>query len=137
MSGNKIKNSEKNIEENCAQLPDWYWEYGLHDAFIRSVTELQLIPDYKEKNYKYNCLEIELDCRMALYERDIRIIRLYNYKIKTPEININSFAKPVWLSDSVKKSDDKHYILRIEIETERCNTEYFAVEFEFAEIERK
>ena len=52
-------------------------------------------------------------------------------------ININSFAKPLWLSDSVKKSDDKHYILRIEIETARCNTEYFAVEFEFAEIERK
>ncbi len=137
MSRNKIKNSAKNVEENCAQLPDWYWKYGLHDAFIRSVTELQLIPDYKEKNYKYNCLEIELDCRMALYERDIKTIRLYNYKIKTPEIDINSIAKPWWISDTIKEQDNKLYLLQIEIEDARGNTEYFAVEFESAEIERK
>ena len=55
----KRLSAEKKNEECYSQIPDWYWKYGLHDAAILSVSELQLAPDHKEKPLKYNCLEIE------------------------------------------------------------------------------
>ena len=82
MSKKGIEAAAKKLEEYYAQFPDWYWKYGLHDAVILSVSELQLVPDYKVKKPKFNCLEIELDSKNALYERDNKTIRLYNYKIK-------------------------------------------------------
>ena len=82
MSKKGIEAAAKKLEEYYAQFPDWYWKYGLHDAVVLSVSELQLVPDYKEKKPKFNCLEIHLDSKNAIYERDIKTIRLYNYKIK-------------------------------------------------------
>ena len=137
MIKNGIEAAAKKLEEYYAQFPDWYWKYGLHDAVILSVSELQLTPNYKEKSLKHNCLEIELDCKNALYEQNIKIIRLYNYKIKTPDIDINSIDKPWWISDSIKELENKHYLLEIKIESARGNRKDFIVEFEIPEIERK
>ncbi len=81
MSKKGIEAAAKKLEEYYAQFPDWYWKYGLHDAVILAVSELQLVPDYTEKKPKINCLEIQLDSKNAIYERDIKAIRLYNYKI--------------------------------------------------------
>lgn len=133
----KRLSTEKKNEECYSQIPDWYWKYGLHDAAILSVSELQLAPDHKEKPLKYNCLEIELDCKNALYERNIKTIRLYNYKIRTPDVDINRIDKPWWMSDTIKELGNKHYSLEIEIESARGSRENFIVEFEIPEIERK
>jgi hypothetical protein len=137
MSKKGIKAAAKKLEEYYAQFPDWYWKYGLHDAAILSISELQLAPNYKEKTPKYNCLEIELDCKNALYEQNIKTIRLYNYKIKTPDIDINSIDKPWWMGDTIKKLDKKRYLLEVEIETARGKRKELAVEFEIPEVERK
>lgn len=137
MSKKGIKAAAKKLEEYYAQFPDWYWKYGLHDAAILSISELQLAPNYKEKTPKYNCLEIELDCKNALYEQNIKTIRLYNYKIKTPGIDINSIDKPWWISDTIKELENKRYLLEIEIESARGDRKNFIVEFGIPEIERK
>ena len=137
MSEKGIDAAVKKLEEYYAQFPDWYWKYGLHDAVILSVSELQLAPNYKEKPFKYNCLEIELDCHNAMFEQNIKTIRLYNYKIKTPDIDINNIDKPWWISDTIKELENKHYLLEIKIESARGNRKDFIVEFEIPEIERK
>lgn len=137
MSKKGIEAAAKKLEEYYAQFPDWYWKYGLHDAVILSVSELQLVPDYKEKKPKFNCLEIELDGKNALCEKNIKTIRLYNYKIKTPDVDINSIDKPWWISDTIKELDNKRYLLEIEIESARGGRKHFIVEFEIPEIEIK
>ena len=137
MSKKGIEATAKKLEEYYAQFPDWYWKYGLHDAVILSVSELQLVPDYKEKKPKINCLEIQLDSKNAICERDIKAIRLYNYKIKTPDIDINSIDKPWWIGDTIKKLDNNRYLLEIEIESAKGSRKHFIVEFEIPEIERK
>lgn len=137
MSKKGIEAAAKKLEEYYAQFPDWYWKYGLHDAVILSVSELQFVPDYKEKKPKFNCLEIELDGKNAVCEQNIKTIRLYNYKIKTPDTDINSIDKPWWISDTIKELDNKRYLLEIEIESARGSRKQFIVEFEIPEIERK
>ena len=137
MSKKGTEAEAKKLEEYYAQFPDWYWKYGLHDAVILSVCELQLTPDYKKKNPRYNCLEIKLDSKNALYEQNIKTIRLYNYKIKTPDIDINSIDKPWWISDTIKELKNKHYLLEVKIESARGSQKNFIVEFEIPEIERK
>ena len=137
MSKKGIEAAAKKLEEYYAQFPDWYWKYGLHDAVILSVSELQLVPDFKEKKPKINCLEIQLDSKNAIYERHIKAIRLYNYKIKTPDIDINSIDKPWWIGDTIKKLDNSRYLLEIEIESAKGSRKHFIVEFEIPEIERK
>ena len=132
-----LEAAAKELEEYYARFPDWYWKYGLHDAVILSVSELQLVPNYKEKPLKYNCLEIELDCKNALYEQNIKTIRLYNYTVKTPDIDINSIDKPWWISDTIKELENNRYLLEIKIESARGKRKNFIVEFETPEIERK
>ncbi len=137
MSKKGTETAAKRLEEYYAHFPDWYWKYGLHDAVILSVSELQLVPDYKEKKPKFNCLEIQLDSKHALYEQNIKTIRLYNYKIKTPDVNINSIDKPWWMGDTIKELNNKRYSLDIEVESARGSRKHFIVEFEIPEIERR
>jgi len=137
MSEKRTRASEIKTEQNCIQLPDWYWTHGLHDAVILSASELQLNPDYKEKKPKYNCLEIALDSKNAIYERGIKKICLYNYKIKTPDIDINSIDKPWWISDTLRVLENKHFLLDTEIEASDGSRVNFIVEFEFSETERE
>lgn len=144
MSKSKALESAKNIlkraleiEEYYDQFPDWYWKSGLHDAFIISVSELQLIPDYKDKQPKWNCLEICLDSRNAIFERDVKKILLYNYKIKTPDFDIKSIEKTWWMDDSLEEQENGHYLSEIEAETAEQERIRFTVSYEFAEAERK
>ena len=132
-----LEAAAKKLEEYYARFPDWYWKYGLHDAVILSVSELQLVPNYKEKPLKYNCLEMELDCKNAMYEQNIKTIRLYNYTIKTPDVDVNSIDKPWWISDTIKELENNRYLLEIKIESARGKRKNFIVEFETPEIERK
>ncbi len=144
MSQNRALDTAKSIwkraletEEYYAQFPDWYWKAGLHDAHILSVSEKELIPDYKDKQPKWNCLEILLDSKNAIYENDVKKLRLYNYKIKTPDFDIKSLEKNWWMSDSIEKQENGNYLSEIETETAEQKRIKLTVSYEFAEVERK
>ena len=143
MSKKTIEFAAKKLEEYYAQFPDWYWKYGLHDARILSVSELQLVPDYKEAKPKYNCIEIALNSKNALRETNIKKISLYNYRIvgmkmnSTEPITLDDFHDVFWLGDSIKQLDNDRYLLEIECTDLHSNLVYLTVEFEIPEIERK
>ncbi len=143
MSKKTIEFAAKKLEEYYAQFPDWYWKYGLHDARILSVSELQLVPDYKEAKPKYNCIEIALNSKNALRETNIKKISLYNYRIvgmkmnSTEPITLDDFRDVFWLGDSIKQLDNDRYLLEIECTDLHSNLVYLTVEFEIPEIERK
>ncbi len=143
MSKKGIESAAKKLEEYYAQFPDWYWKYGLHDARILSVSELQLVPDYKEAKPKYNCIEIALNSKNALCETNIKKISLYNYHIvgmkmnSTEPITLDDFRDVFWLGDSIEQLDNDRYLLEIECTDLHSNLVYLNVEFEIPEIERK
>ncbi len=117
-------------------LPEWYWTRGLHDANIISVSELQLVPNYKEKNPKFNCFEIELDCNNAIYERNIKRIRLFNYKIKTNDFDKSLLNGGWWLTDEIINKGD-YYLLDVKFETAKCKTRHFEIAFKQAKVIRE
>lgn len=143
MSKNSIDEALKQLQEYYSQFPDWYWKYGLHDAKILSICELELIPDWKEKHPKRNCLEILLDSKNALYERNIQRISLFNYRITgmkmnaTESVTLEAFRDIYWLGDSIEQLDDGRYLLEIECTDLRSNLIYLTVRFDTAEIERQ
>lgn len=143
MSKKRIESAAKKLEEYYAQFPDWYWKYGLHDARILSVSELQLVPDYKEAKPKYNCIEIALNSKNARCETRIKKISLYNYRIvgmkmnSTEPITLDDFRDVFWLGDSIEQLDNDRYLLEIECTDLHSNLVYLNVEFEIPEIERK
>ena len=143
MSKKGIEAAAKKLKEYYAQFPDWYWKYGLHDAMILSVCELELAPDWKERPPKRNCLEILLDSKNALYETNIKRISLYNYRITdmkmnaTEPITLETFRDVYWLGDSIEQLGDGLYLLAIECTDGRSNLISITVKFETAEIERQ
>lgn len=139
MNNKAAEQAAKEFEEYCSQFPDWYWKYGLHDAEILSVSEIELTPDWKSKHPRRNCLKIHLDSSDAMSERNICMIRLYNYKIKTPELDLNNLEHTWWISDTLTQLPNNHFLLEICIETVRGKRKQFmfAVEFEIPEVERK
>ncbi|MBR4077201.1 MAG: hypothetical protein IKK17_01200 [Oscillospiraceae bacterium] len=128
--------------EYCAQLPDWYWKRGLHDAKILSVCEMELVPDWKEKHPKRNCLEILLDGKNALFETNMKKISLYNYRITDMNMNgvkpiiLEVFRNVYWLGDSIDRLEDGKFLLEIECIDSRSNLMSLNVKFEIPEIER-
>ena len=106
------------------QLPDWYWTRGLHDAIVLSVSE------------KDTCLEICLDSKNSMLERDIQKILLFKYQIQTPEIPPEDLTNIWWLRDTVETLPDHRYLLEIIFETCKGKRKRFAVVFQKAQIER-
>jgi len=143
MRKKRIDTAMKEREEYYAQFPDWYWKKGLHDAEVLSVCELELAPDWKEKQPKRNCLEILLDGKNALFETNIKRISLYNYCIvgikmnATEPITLEAFRNVWWLGDSIEQLEDSNYLLEIECTDSRSNPLFLSVKFEFPEIERE
>ena len=143
MSKKGIETAAKKLKEYYSQFPNWYWKYGLHDAIILSICELELAPNWKEKHPKRNCLEILLDSKNALCETNIKRISLYNYRITgmkmnaTEPIMLKAFQDIYWLGDSIEQLEDGGYLLEIECTDSHSNLMYLTVKFEIAEIERK
>ena len=143
MSKKGIDAAAKKLEEYYAQFPDWYWKYGLHDAEILSVCELELAPNWKEKHPKRNCLEVLLNSKNALNETNINKISLYNYVITgmkmnaTDPITLEEFRGVYWLGDSIEQVEEGKYLLEIECTDSHSNLMYLSVKFEIPEIERK
>ena len=143
MRKKEIEAAAKKREEYFAQFPDWYWKHGLHDAIILSACELELESDWKGKHPKRNCLEILLDSQNALFERKIKRISLYNYRITsmnmyaTEPIALEAFRNVYWMGDRIEQLEDGKYLLEIECTDSHNNLMYLSVEFETPEIERK
>lgn len=71
---------------------------GLHDAEVMKINEIQLLYDYHEKNPRRNYLEIELNSSQALFDRNIKAVRLYNYKIIEGDLTL---IGTWWLDDQI------------------------------------
>lgn len=143
MSNKGKEAAAKKFEEYYAKFPDWYWKRGLHDAVILSVSELELVPDWKEKHPKRNCLEILLDSKNALFETNIIRISLYNYRIMDMKMNVaepvalDTFQAVYWLGDSIEQLEDGKYLLEIECVDSHSNLLSLSVKFEIPEVERE
>lgn len=119
------------VKQNKNQIMEWYWDHGLHDANIVSVTkkESNLNPDD-------NCLILKIDCDGALFEADITEIRFYNYKIKTNDFDISLLNGGWWLSDELCDKGN-HYLLELKFDTIKCKTKVIQIAFTRAEVIRK
>lgn len=137
MNKKKINHIAKKLEEYYSQFPDWYWKYGLHDAKVLPISELELAPDWKQKIPQRKCLELYFDSHNAMFEQDIVKIRLYDYEIKTSELNFNSLEELWWLDDTLTQLSDEHFLLRICFGTAGDSNKQLNIEFASAEIERK
>ena len=128
--------------EYYAQLPDWYWKRGLHDAKILSVCEMELVPDWKEKHPKRNCLSFLLDSENAIFDTSMKKISLYNYRIADMKMNaaepitLDEFRNVYWLGDSITRLEDGKFLLEIECIDYHSNLMSLNVKFEIPEIER-
>ena len=110
--------------------PNWYWNTGLHDAEIISAEHLALPYNYKEKDPIRNSLKLCLNTSGALYNREIKSITFLNYKVLTPDVEVE---KTYWLQDVLKYKNDK-FVLDITITD--CNREsIFTVIFDDAKVE--
>ncbi len=131
----KMSKAEKEYNDYIKNCPDWYWVYGLHDAEILQVNELELMPDYKLQPPIRNCLEITLDSRGALFDTSIRKISLYNYKIISGNINDLKEKKIWWIGDTLSCAFND-YLLNIEFEKAKGSRFHFQIKFQNAVVER-
>lgn len=124
-----IGQEAKKLKEYYDSLPDWYWKYGLHDAKITLIYE-----DY-DKGKRY--LDIQVDASGAMFEPDVTEIKLYDYKLLSPD-NISVLEGGYWMSDSIERLDSGRYLLKAEIS---CNNDKdliaFEIRFSEAEVTRK
>ena len=128
--------------------PAWYWERGLHDAFVVGVEVYEFPFDYNkyvgEKNkYDRNMLALKIDAKSAMFDFDVKEIRFYNYKILTDEIDIingDLFSKKKiwWLADQLTEQNGK-YELDILLESIDTHQRQFHLKLRFdrAEVDRK
>ncbi len=128
--------------------PAWYWERGLHDAFIVGAETYEFPFDYNkyvgEKNkYDRNMLTLKIDAKGAMFDFHVKEIRFYNYKILTDGIDITNgelFAKKKiwWLADQLTEQNGKY---ELDILLESVDTHqrqfHFKLRFDRAEVDRK
>ena len=123
-------------EEYYSHFPDWYWKYGLHDAKIIEINELQLPHDWKSKHPKYNCFEIIIDSKNALYETNITKISLINYKLKSTSVQVFDFKSIWWLTDNLQELPDKQFELNIILQSGKEENFPINIVFEVAVVDR-
>ena len=99
--------------------PAWYWQYGLHDAKIKST---QTIKDE---------FVIKLDTSGVVGNRDIKSIAFKNYKIRTSTFETSWHW---WLQDKLYFENGK-FVIDILLTDEDENHKHFVIEFDDAKIE--
>ena len=65
--------------------PDWYWVNGLHDACIVDAEYFEFPFDYNKfvenkNSYDRNLMLLKINASGALYEQEIKEIKLFNFK---------------------------------------------------------
>lgn len=70
-------------------LPEWYWSKGLHDA------------ELLEARMEGDTLTLRLDSRGAVMQNDLREIRFYGCRLKTPLPQPGRRCHIYWLGDTL------------------------------------
>ena len=81
--------------------PEWYWISGLHDACIIGTESFEFPFDYNkfvgEKNkYNRNLITLRINAKGALYDNEVKEIRLFNFRILTEGISLEDRDKVWW-----------------------------------------
>ena len=123
-------------------LPEWYWISGLHDACIIGTESFEFPFDYNkfvgEKNkYNRNLITLRINAKGALYDNEVKEIRLFNYRILTEDISLEGRDKVWWLSDRLVDHGN-YYTLEIDLQDFDAYPEEFTfkIKFERAEVDR-
>ena len=119
--------------------PDWYWVNGMHDACIVDVEYFEFPFDYNKfvgnkNSYDRNLMLLKINASGALYEQDIKEIRLFNFKIITNNIEIRGRKKVWWLADRLTEKDGRYY-LEIDLQDFDSYPEDFTFEIKFDRAE--
>ena len=122
--------------------PEWYWTAGLHDACITGVETFEFPFDYnkfigQKNNYDRNLLTLKINAKGAIYDTEVKEIRLFNYKILSQDISLENRTKVWWLADRLEYNND-YYTLEIDLQDFDSYPENFtfAIKFERAEVIR-
>lgn len=122
--------------------PEWYWISGLHDACIIGTESFEFPFDYNkfigEKNkYNRNLITLKINARGALYDSEVKEIRLFNYRILTEDISLENRDKVWWLADRLVDHGN-YYTLEIDLQDFDSYPEEFTfkIKFERAEVDR-
>ena len=122
--------------------PQWYWIDGLHDACIIGVELFEFPFDYNkfvgEKNkYNRNLITLRINAKGALYDNEVKEIRLFNYRILTEDISLEGRDKVWWLADRLADHGN-YYTLEIDLQDFDSDPEEFTfkIKFERAEVDR-
>ena len=122
--------------------PEWYWISGLHDACIIGTESFEFPFDYHkfigEKNkYNRNLITLRINAKGALYDNDVKEIRLFNYRILTEDISLEGRDKVWWLADRLVDHGN-YYTLEIDLQDFDAYPEEFTfkIKFERAEVDR-
>lgn len=111
--------------------PIWYWKKGLHDAKITNWQSEFFDYDYSQRNPIRNCITVELDARMAMFDTTIKAIKFVNAKLTQGDSQcVNWF----WKDDIVKKTS-RGYEIEILLTSFR-KTKKINISFENVIIER-
>ena len=128
--------------------PAWYWERGLHDAFVIGLETYEFPFDYnkyvgEKSRYNRNMLILKIDAKSAMFDFGVKEIRFYNYKILIDEIdqtNCDLFSKKKiwWLADQLTEQNGK-YELDILLESIDTYQRQFHLKLRFdrAEVDRE
>ncbi len=92
-------------------MPNWYWEKGLHDAKIISCQIENFNYDYSKPNPVRNCITIELDSGMAMFDTTLKAIKFFNAKFIQGDIQGENWF---WNYDIIKENS-KGYELEINL----------------------
>ena len=138
-----MSKSREYMSHHPENPPEWYWINGLHDAGIVGVESLEFPFDYnkfvgEKSKYNRNLLVLKINAKGALYDNSVEEIRLYNYKILTPDISLEGRKTIWWLADRLSENEN-HYILEIDLHDFNAHPEDFTfkIKFERAEVKRK
>ena len=122
--------------------PEWYWISGLHDACIIGTESFEFPLNYhkfiSEKNkYNRNLITLRINAKGALYDNDVKEIRLFNYRILTEDISLKGRDKVWWLADRLVDHGN-YYTLEIDLQDFDSDPEEFTfkIKFERAEVDR-
>ena len=122
--------------------PQWYWISGLHDACIIGVESFEFPFDYHkficEKNkYNRNLITLRINSKGAIYDNEVKEIRLFNYKILTDDISLENRENVWWLADRLVDHGNC-YTLEIDLQDFDSDPEEFTfkIKFERAEVDR-
>lgn len=113
------------------QKPDWYWEKGLHDADIKSVSLCSLDYDVRQAAPIRNYLLVELNPRNAMFDTGVYAIRFCNAAVTAGSTDV---AVTWWIDDELSY-DGKKYTLTVRVGSRKKNG-FFTVKFEYAAVSR-